>query len=345
MGKITTLKYSRKSGKKYRVDYHERENLLEYEREGYYTVIPSTILDDELHKLYENELAQLEKADIYWMEREIELQNDPEYWESQLRLHSEMLTDDQIEIVADLANKKTSPANQVSDTVTTSTNTFKIQIASEVVRDANLSDTEFVLYAKLVQLYHRTGKHEEFQIKEFKKLMNYLNIDDNRTFKKTWNKLYKRGLILNEIVNLPKKNPLVVRINAEYIPKKNENPIKFTQLPHYLLDKYVLQNIGETGVRILYYLESYIDRSKGEELAYPSQERIADETNNSRTTVSKYIDMMEQMKILEIQKFKYEGTGEHNEDGIEAFIKYQNKYKIKFNKILKLREKWKTDSY
>lgn len=338
----TINKYSRKPNKKYRVDDQNTENLLEYEKEGRYTVIHNSILDDELFEYWKGDLEQLKEAENHWFEQRMQLQDDPEYWESQLELYSDVLTDKQVEIVEDLANKKDKPLNNFRQN--DNTKMFMVQIASEVVRDNTVNDAEFVLYAKLVQLYQRSGKKDEYEV-DYRQLMYFLDIGDNRTLKKCLNKLFNRGLILNEIRNLPKKQPLKIKINPEYIPSKDKS-IKFTQLPHVILDLYIIKNIAYTGIRILYYLESYIDRSKQydiEQVAYPSEELIGKDTGNSRTTIVKYIQILEKEKLIKIERNYLHPKADDGyiDDDVQLFIKYNNKYWVRRDNFKKRAEKWK----
>lgn len=78
---IFQIKYSRKDGKKYTVDWQNKEYLLEFEHQGRYRMIHNSILDDELYEYWKADLAALEAAEVRWIEEEIELQNDPDYQE------------------------------------------------------------------------------------------------------------------------------------------------------------------------------------------------------------------------------------------------------------------------
>ncbi|MFB5088312.1 DUF3987 domain-containing protein [Psychrobacillus sp. PGGUH221] len=71
--------YSRKDGKKYTVDWQNKEYLLEFEHQGRYRMIHNSILDDELYEYWKADLAALEEAEERWIEEEIQLQSDPDY--------------------------------------------------------------------------------------------------------------------------------------------------------------------------------------------------------------------------------------------------------------------------
>ncbi|ARK30794.1 hypothetical protein [Halalkalibacter krulwichiae] len=348
MTESQTMKFNKKEGMKYRIDWQETEYLLEYEHEGYYRMIHNSILDKELYRLWEVEIRELEEAEAHWIEQQEQLHNDPEYQRMLAEQYTVWLESEE-EYLRENPPKDITPVTPPKKSDGQKANAFKIQIASEVVRDKTINDKEFVLYVKLVQLYQRHGQREEYVIKEYEQLMHFLKFKDNRTFKKCWNSLHKRGLIRNEIKNLPKTHPLPVRINPEYIPRKKENPIKFTQLTHRLIDRYVLDKIGYTGVRIMYYLESYIDRTKflWDHYAYPSEELIAEDTGNSRTTIIKYIKILDKVNLMKVQRNYLESNGIDVTDKgkeIETFIRWNNKYFVHDDKIAEKADKWKLES-
>lgn len=221
------------------------------------------------------------------------------------------------------------------------TKMFQVQIANQIIRNKNINDKEFVLYAKLVQLYQKSNSKDTFNI-NFRLLKDHLHINDNRTFKKLWDNLFTQKLILNNINRLSNKsNSLEVKLNIDYIPSK-ENRLKFTQLPYLILDKFTIQYIGHTGVRIMYYLESYIDRRKKfdyELVAYPSEETIALHTGNSRATISKYIKKLRKERLIKIEEHKLQPEGYDENDKL-LYVKYNNKYFLRLENIEKRHEKW-----
>ncbi|MFJ7940942.1 hypothetical protein ACIQYG_20945 [Peribacillus sp. NPDC096622] len=65
------------------------------------------------------------------------------------------------------------------------TKEFKIQVPQSIVRSNDISDKDFVLLTKLIQLYQSQSginKNLTFTIVSYKKLMNFINMGDRRTF-------------------------------------------------------------------------------------------------------------------------------------------------------------------
>jgi hypothetical protein len=156
-----------------------------------------------------------------------------------------------------------------------------------------------------------------------KELMHILYIGDNRTFKKCLDTLYNNNLITDKIEKLPRNNqPISVRI-------KHKKTI-FTQLPSTVL--YKIKDIGHTGLRLLFYYESYINRKNGKEFAYPSQKTIAKDLKYSYTTIDKYNALLVKYKLLKIVVHDFELNGFDKLDK-PLFTRYNNHYYVRLENI------------
>jgi hypothetical protein len=140
-------------------------------------------------------------------------------------------------------------------------NDFKIQIPQSIVRSNKISDKEFVLLAKLIQTYKSQPGDEKsltFTIISYKKLMNYVNITDQRTFTACLKGLSKNNYITNEINRLPRNEKLTISLSTNVIPELTDEKL-FTQLESWVINMSVIEKVGHTGVRMLYYLMSWIN--------------------------------------------------------------------------------------
>ena len=174
--------------------------------------------------------------------------------------------------------------------------TFEIQVATDIVRNPELSNKAFVVWVRLTQLYYGVGCKSELQLMH-KKLMEYTKISENRTFKEILDELFENGLILNNVEVLPRNSPITIAINEDMIPKGES--MLFTQLTEHVINKKVIEKIGHVGVRLMYYYKSRINQKSDVQFCYASEETIANEIGINRKTVIKY------NKILEKVKFSY----------------------------------------
>lgn len=186
-------------------------------------------------------------------------------------------------------------------------NEFKIQIPQSIVRNNEVSDKEFVLLGKLIQIYKSQpgeDKNLTYTIKSYKKLMNYINITDQRTFRECLNGLYQKELITEDIIRLPRNGNLTISLSQKVIPDLNEGQM-FTQLESAVLNMSVIEKVGHTGVRILYYLKSWINYSQyGKDHCYASVERMSDELGASEKTFIKYIQILEKVNFIKVKRFE-----------------------------------------
>ncbi|MEB4860619.1 hypothetical protein [Priestia megaterium] len=203
----------------------------------------------------------------------------------------------------------------------------RIQIATEIVRDTDLKPLEFVLYARLVN-YHTFTDEIEMEI-DHSKLKGILRIRDNDTLKKSYNKLYEKGYMLNKLDKLPRKGSTLMIINEKYIPK-NQNVKWFTQFASDVVSPNIIDAIGYTGIRMLYVYQSHINYTNlNRQYSFASEETIAKESGVTKNTVIKHNATLKKHKFIKIEKHKLEDTGEWevkkgNVNESLKFTKYNN---------------------
>lgn len=214
--------------------------------------------------------------------------------------------------------------------------TFYLQIPDDIIRSEKLDALEFVLYAKLVQYYNYMGRKSEYELSH-KALMRFLQISENKRFKEAFNTLVTNGLLLQGIDELPRKKPIVIKINTDHIISKEKEGRRFTQLPADTLDFFMLEAIGYIGCRILFYLESYIDRTSSKEFAHPSEKTIAEDLGIDPKTVIKYIKILRDKGIVKVTSSQLEPTYEYErvkDKEVLLYHRYCNKYFINRDKIV-----------
>lgn len=221
--------------------------------------------------------------------------------------------------------------------------TFQIQIATEIIRNKQLSHDSFYVYCKLIQHYYvRKDKSVVLNI-DHKKFMYFSNIKSNQTFKKCVNQLHEQGLIVTKIDTLPRSGMIEIKLNSKYVGNRKE--YKFAQLPYYLLDQCVLNQIGYEGFRLLFYLKSYVNN--GMEYCFCSREVIADEIGSNPKTVDKYTLILKKSKLIKIVKHELKSSGEYEMDEFgtdkEKFTKYNNHYFLRFDQFETVHKKLKME--
>lgn len=222
---------------------------------------------------------------------------------------------------------------------------FKIQIPTEVIRNPEISHEAFLIYCKLVQHYY-IKKQENLTLEiDHKKFMYFSNIKSNQTLKKGIDQLFKSGLVENKIDTLPRAGNIYIKLSEKYV--SNNKEFNFAQLPYYFLDKCMVASIGYEGLRILYYLKSFIN--KANEFCFCSRERIAEEIGSSPNTIDKYTNRLKKIKLIKIEKHALEKDGywsEEDEFGNqkETFIKYNNHYYLRFDKFKEVHTKMKDEN-
>jgi hypothetical protein len=212
---------------------------------------------------------------------------------------------------------------------------FKVQIDYRIIKNKDIDDKAFVLYCKLVQLYYKKGRAAGLEVNH-QKLMKLVGENSNKKFKQSIKTLFDHKLLKKEITTLPKNSMFKIELNPYFDKQKRKEEKKktlkyqFAQLPVELLDVRVLERIGHTGVRLLYYYTCYTNQKL--KYAFPSYETIAEELGLSKTTIAKYNKILKKAKMLYIDKneIEYIGYSEQNDDGVfePQFTKYHNHYVV-----------------
>jgi hypothetical protein len=223
-------------------------------------------------------------------------------------------------------------------------NDFKIQIPQSIVRSNKISDKEFVLLAKLIQIYKSQPGDEKsltFTIISYKKLMNFVNITDQRTFTACLKGLSKNNYITNEINRLPRNGKLTISLSPNVIPELAEEKL-FTQLESWVINMSVIEKVGHTGVRMLYYLMSWINYTQvGKDHCYASVERMAKDIGVSEKTFIKYTGILEHANFIKVVRHDINLENQVDKNGNENLLldRWNNHYYIKLENIKKFTEK------
>ncbi|EMI09230.1 hypothetical protein [Anoxybacillus gonensis] len=231
-------------------------------------------------------------------------------------------------------------------TTKTTKKMFQIQIADRIIRSPKIDSTAFVLYGKLIQLYRLKGGVSDTIEIDHAALKYFLNIKSNQKLKSALNALYSAKLIKTKIDALPKNQPLRIEINSFFDLKKagktKEDRFTYTQMPYILLERSMIEKIGHAGVRLLYYFESYINRTKEftKQFCFTSLVTIQKEIGLTENTILKYVDILKKNKLISVTKHKFEFAGYDDLDNV-VFTKYNNHYYVHIENIHTLYEEIK----
>ncbi|PEJ32282.1 hypothetical protein CN689_14225 [Peribacillus butanolivorans] len=222
---------------------------------------------------------------------------------------------------------------------------FKIQIPQDIVRNPDINSKSFVLLAKLIQQYNSQPEYTKsltFTFKSYTKFMNFVDISNKNTFKKSLDDLIEKGLVTNEIKSLPRNGQLTITLCSDVIPELNKGQM-FTQLESGVLNMSVIEEIGHVGVRILYYIKSWINYQKvGKDHCYASVERMAKDINLAEKTFIKYIKILEELKFIKVKRFDIRNENfKVDKNGNESLLldRWNNHYFIKHDNIKKFNDK------
>ncbi len=201
--------------------------------------------------------------------------------------------------------------------------TIWLQIPTEIVRNIGfkVDEKSFAVYAFLLYKKFKAFNNSEIDVL-LKDIKVVTGITDNRTIKKCFSNLHNQGLIKNKIDKLPINNPLQITMLKPY---KDDY---FTQIPLDLLRS--IDSIGLIGFRLMYYYESYINRSDMTKLfCYPSYETIQIDLGISNFSVTKYNKLLAKEKLITITKHK----AEYDPFGDGGLEKFNNHYTVNLDKI------------
>lgn len=222
---------------------------------------------------------------------------------------------------------------------------FKIQVPQSIVRNKDISDREFVLLAKLIQAYYtQPGNNKELTFTiDHKQIMHFTNLPNRKKFVECLKGLHQHGLIINEIKSLPKKNGLEITLSQIVIPELNKDKKQmFVQLESYVLHRNIIEKVGHTGVRILYYIMSFINyKQTGKDHCYASIIGMAEELGITEKTFIKYIKILEQIKFIRVKRHPAKPFYKDDKHGNEKllFERLNNEYYIKHDNFKKYIEK------
>ncbi|CEG31423.1 RepB family plasmid replication initiator protein [Peribacillus simplex] len=219
---------------------------------------------------------------------------------------------------------------------------FKIQIPQDIVRNPEINSKSFVLLAKLIQQYYRQKSDERnltFTIKNYKMLLNFTNITDRRTFSDCLRILNEKGLIKSIVKPLPRNGELTVGLSPEVIPELNKDKEQvFTQFEYWILNMSVIEEIGHTGVRIMYYIMSWINYKKvGKDHCYASVVRMSKDLGIAEKTFIQYIKQLEKLKFISVKRFDNYSSYKDDKNGNENLLldRWNNHYFLEQKNIRK----------
>jgi hypothetical protein len=155
-------------------------------------------------------------------------------------------------------------------------------------------------------------------------LKQVLNISETRTLKKSLTNLCVAGVICGNIDKLPKRGPLTITLSDNVI---NGKP--FTRLPIGILDRVGV--IGHTGLRLLFFYESHINRTTlRKQFCYSSYKVISNKLSIGEPTIWKYNEILEKENLLTIVRSTLSTDYSYKEMDITTdkiiFTKYNNHY-------------------
>lgn len=198
-------------------------------------------------------------------------------------------------------------------------------MSRSVIKDPNIRPLEFCMLLWFqYNIFLQKSKTIELGLQRLK---IRLDVATDRTLKVAFKKLQENGYIMNE-VDVINKRPMIIELNT----KKLDRGKSFTQLPKSLIEK--IDVIGHTGLRLLYYYESFIFRPSSQ-FAYPSFETIISDLSVNKDTIDKYNEILIKKKYLKIEKHHLKPNGQYDDDR-PVFTKYNNHYYVQLDKILGL---------
>jgi hypothetical protein len=203
-----------------------------------------------------------------------------------------------------------------------------IKVPTGIVRNENiyLSNEEFLMYARLCFQYFRNYQNKEIEL-DHKKLMQFLNISDTRTFKSRLKKLYSMGLIENEITKLPTKSNLIIIFNE----KVYEEDKHFTMMSTKLFSYWRNDQIDEYAFRQVFYYKSHInmdDKEKDRSYCFVGYETLVKRLKISKTKVEAANEQLKKVKLIKVKKHVIETNHEYNDNDELIFNRYNNHYYV-----------------
>ncbi|MDC2866530.1 hypothetical protein [Bacillus sp. BP-3] len=203
-----------------------------------------------------------------------------------------------------------------------------IKVPSGIVRNEKfyLSNSEFLLYARICFLYFKNFRNKEISI-DHKKLMSFLGISDTRTLKKQLNKLYNERLIENKIEKLPTKGNLTIVFNeALYGEDKH-----FTWMSAELFSYFNNDQIDEYAFRQVFYYKSHInmdDKEHDRSFCFVGYDMLISRLKVSKTKVHEANTQLVKAKLVKIKQHVLETTYEYDVNDELVFDRWNNHYYV-----------------
>jgi hypothetical protein len=208
-------------------------------------------------------------------------------------------------------------------------NNIKIQIPDEVIRNTifTIDSNTFAMYVYLKYLYFRNYNKSEIEL-DLTELKETLHITDNRTIKKCFMKLHNNNIIVEKINKIPPRQMLTISFIPDLFITET-----FTQLPATILNK--IDIIGTTGLRLLFYYESFVNRKERLErqFAFPSLLTIGKALHINKDTVIEFNKILHENDFISKIKYELKWDGEYNEQNKPKFTKYNNHYRVQINNL------------
>lgn len=190
-----------------------------------------------------------------------------------------------------------------------------LQIKNSLIKNPKFSSGAFCTYAYLKNKVYLFDNNK-FELRG-RQVMTDLQISNTRTFNKFVSELSNLNIITEES-RLNKGGSFKVEFLTD------DSKQNFTQLPRGLIDK--ITEIGLIGFRLLYYYESYINRTKQVDrvaFAFPSYETICSDLDISKPTLSKHNKILVDKKLLSIKKHNVTNNAGMDD---EKFYRFNNHY-------------------
>lgn len=200
-----------------------------------------------------------------------------------------------------------------------------LKVPTKIVRneDFYITADEFLLYARLCYLYFRSYKRKEFTI-NIKRMIEFLKIKDNRTFKNRFNKLHKLNLIENKITTLPKNNELEIVFNDELYNSYKS----FTMMSAEIFNYYRSCKINCYSFRLIMYYKSHINKHNNAHFCYTGYATLSTRLKISNSTIQESNDQLVQNKLIKIKRHKLQPTYEYSELDELVYNRYNNHYYV-----------------
>jgi hypothetical protein len=165
-------------------------------------------------------------------------------------------------------------------------------------------------------------------------IKKFMNIQDNKTLKASFNNLYDNGYLLMRVGQLKPNKPIYIKLHQEKFDiSKRTKGESFTQLPTNVLFAIKDGKITAKEARILYYIKSYII---DKEYCFTSQLTMGHDLDMTEKTVAKHIKLLKQKKLLNVEKHKLGTEYKYDDNDKIVFTKYNNHYTLRMENVYNL---------